>query len=487
MDQRTALVAQHEGVDRREQQLAPAGLAAEQYAAERLALPLAAEHLPGFDVLFLIVPFAPIRVAGVEQGGVGVAGGHHEAGNRLFGPFVEIERRKVLTVEQRVSAAYDVAGGIARSERHGVAAELFDQRKRRGRDVPYQQGASGAECGAEPFDEGRIFRRADAVEQDELVASRVERSECHGQLFELPFGLRFRIGGDPHDVAGGRNRFADPGVFAYGPFVGQGGIGVAECGFHALEQRPRAVQRKPGIVTGVECGGVGAEPFGLDARNSFPVGAEPDAVLRFHGTGDVVESDFERLHAVPREVGNRGVAGIQTALHGDRFERFARESLHAAFLRFEGAVAVDYRDVGRGSGVAHAHLADAPRFALALPFEHQRHVAVMTDDGRQVGVGLGLAVARNPVARMVAFTGDAHPFVDLGDVAFDDRFGGVDFQRPFRQISSRQGRSGVATKPSWGANGRSNRVCDCAEFSAPYRPPSSNSSGSSFLVMADNC
>ena len=91
-------------------------------------------------------------------------------------------------------------------------------------------------------------------------------------------------------------------------FVGQGGIGVAECGFHALEQRPRAVQRKPGIVTGVECGGVGAEPFGLDARNSFPVGAEPDAVLRFHGTGDVVESDFERLHAVPREVGNRGVA-----------------------------------------------------------------------------------------------------------------------------------------------------------------------------------
>ena len=163
MDQRTALVAQHEGVDRREQQLAPAGLAAEQYAAERLALPLAAEHLPGFDVLFLIVPFAPIRVAGVEQGGVGVAGGHHEAGNRLFGPFVEIERRKVLTVEQRVSAAYDVAGGIARSERHGVAAELFDQRKRRGRDVPYQQGASGAECGAEPFDEGRIFRRADAV------------------------------------------------------------------------------------------------------------------------------------------------------------------------------------------------------------------------------------------------------------------------------------------------------------------------------------
>lgn len=159
MDQRTALVAQHEGVDRREQQLAPAGLAAEQYAAERLALPLAAEHLPGFDVLFLIVPFAPIRVAGVEQGGVGVAGGHHEAGNRLFGPFVEIERRKVLTVEQRVSAAYDVAGGIARSERHGVAAELFDQRKRRGRDVPYQQGASGAECGAEPFDEGRTFRR----------------------------------------------------------------------------------------------------------------------------------------------------------------------------------------------------------------------------------------------------------------------------------------------------------------------------------------
>ena len=215
--------------------------------------------------------------------------------------------------------------------------------------------------------------------------------------------------------------------------------------------------------------------------------AEKSAVLRFHGTGDVVESDFERLHAVPREVGNRGVAGIQTALHGDRFERFARESLHAAFLRFEGAVAVDYRDVGRGSGVAHAHLADAPRFALALPFEHQRHVAVMTDDGRQVGVGLGLAVARNPVARMVAFTGDAHPFVDLGDVAFDDRFGGVDFQRPFRQISSRQGRSGVATKPSWGANGRSNRVCDCAEFSAPYRPPSSNSSGSSFLVMADNC
>ena len=28
---------------------------------------------------------------------------------------------------------------------------------------------------------------------------------------------------------------------------------------------------------------------------------------------------------------------------------------------------------------------------------------------------------------MVAFTGDAHPFVDLGDVAFDDRFGGVDY------------------------------------------------------------
>ena len=258
MDERTSFVPEHERVDGRDQHFALRGRVPHQDTALRFALPFAAEHLSGLDVLALIVPFVPVRVAWLKQRNIRIVPCQHEDGDRIVRPLVEIEGREILPVEDGMLAADDVAGGVAGFESDSVTGQRLNLGRQRWRDIPYQQGASILAGRAELRDEFLILDVPGSIDQDQLVAPHVERLERYGEILETALRLRFGIRGDPYDAAFFGDGFVDEGLLAHGPLVGQRGVYVAERRFHTIEQGPGPVEGQPGVVSGIECCGVGA-------------------------------------------------------------------------------------------------------------------------------------------------------------------------------------------------------------------------------------